>query len=119
MLAGKDWKDFQSCSVLFLLFSVKDDDLVEFRRISIIGGSGGKLNGQPPTSLPIMTTSAETEDIPPPPPPGNKRKAIVAQRPNSFIWTLKVQYKTEQLSQFRDPFKNCSSELFFCYFGRS
>jgi hypothetical protein len=26
--------------------------------------------------------------------------------------------KAGQLSQFRDPFKNCSSELFFCYFGK-
>jgi hypothetical protein len=25
----------------------------------------------------------------------------------------------EHFSQFREAFKNCSSELFFCYFGRS
>jgi hypothetical protein len=34
-------------------------------------------------------------------------------------WRYVGPCKAEQLSQFRDPFKNCSSELFFCYFGRS
>ena len=54
--------------------------------ISIIGRSVDS-NGKKPSETDFEALTSG-DDLPPP--PSGKRKVIVAQRPNSFLWTLKV-----------------------------
>ena len=60
----------------------------EMRSISIIGSETKLQNG---TQNGTKALETNLDDLPPPPPQG-KRKVIVAQRPHSFIWNLKVSY---------------------------
>ena len=67
---------------LWLVFSGN----YSLEHISIIGrsvDSNGKKALEP--DFEAMTSG---DDLPPP--PSGKRKVIVAQRPNNFLWTLKV-----------------------------
>ena len=65
--------------------SVHFDGKEELRPVSIIGSNG--VNGTSNGTKPLETNM---DDLPPPPPQG-KRKVIVAQRPHSLLWNLKVR----------------------------
>ena len=73
--------------------------------ISIIGRSVDS-NGKKPSETDFEALTSG-DDLPPP--PSGKRKVIVAQRPNSFLWTLKVTSSRPGSLSFI-PF------LFFIYF---
>ena len=59
------------------------------KQISIIGKDNST---ETKTIKKPLETNLDDLDLLPPPPPNGKRKVIVAQRPNSFIWNLKVQF---------------------------
>ena len=79
-------------------------DGLNLEPISIIGN--GESNGRQNRSSPNLTRQQTEEsdvlssgdDLPPP--AAGKRKVIIAQRPNSFMWSLKVSCNFSLSSEY-------------------
>ena len=79
-------------------------DGLNLEPISIIGN--GESNGRQNRSSPNLTRQQTEEsdvlssgdDLPPP--AAGKRKVIIAQRPNSFMWSLKVSCNFSSSSEY-------------------
>ena len=79
-------------------------DGLNLEPISIIGN--GESNGRQNRSFPNLTRQQTEEsdvlssgdDLPPP--AAGKRKVIIAQRPNSFMWSLKVSCNCSSSTEY-------------------
>ena len=92
----------------------KLSDDISFEHISIIGRNA-EAAASKKASEQDFDGFTSGEDLPPPPPAG-KRKVIVAQRPNSFLWTLKVKYRIlNDYLELMEIRMTCQTTLDVCY----